>query len=222
MTKLNKVAVNFPRFDGSDYDPYKMRVLVEELERLVAAYQSSANEDGWDDVFADLSASIVSGANTPTFSTFRDGISAYAFSASVTNEIWVNLQMPHSYHEGVLVYPNIHWAPNTTSTGTVRWGVEYTVQKGHDQGAFPASTTVYIETAIGSNKQYQHLISEVSAGNAFDALEADSLILMRVFRDGAHANDTFPDTVFGFTAGIHFQGNKQFTTFKAPPFHNPR
>ena len=62
MTKLNKIAVNFPRFDEGEYDPYKMRVLVEELERLVAAYQASENEEGWDDIVADVTANSGPGA----------------------------------------------------------------------------------------------------------------------------------------------------------------
>lgn len=219
MTKLNKIAVNFPRFDSSEYDSHKMRVLVEELERLVGAYQASQNEEGWDDITADLSAGKAVGVNSPTWAVFRDGIEAYSFSASQMNEIWITFHVKHDYKEGTLVFPHVHWSPNTTSTGTVRWGLEYSVAKGHDQMAFPASTTVYVETTISTNKQYQHFISEVSDGDAFDALEADTLILMRIFRDGAHANDTFPDAVFGFTADIHFQGDRQFTPYKAPPFH---
>lgn len=219
MTKLNKVPVDFPRFDSNDYDSAKMRALVEELERWLGAYYASQNEEGWDDITSDLSAGKVAGANVPTWGTFRDGLSAYEFSANSMNEIWVTFHVKHDYKEGTNVYPHMHWAADTTSTGVVRWGFEYSVQKGHDQGAFPSTTTVYVETNIATNKQYQHMISEVSDGDAFDALEADSLILMRIFRDGGHANDTFPDGVFGFTADVHFRGDKQFTSHKAPPFH---
>jgi len=173
---------------------------------------------GWDDITADLSAGKAVGANAPTWSTFRNGLSAYEFSAGTMNQIWITFHVKHDYAEGTLVYPHIHWSPNTTSTGVVRWGMEYTVAKGHDQEAFPASTTVYVESNIASNKQYQHIVSEVSDGDAFDAFEADTLILMRVFRDAAHANDTFPDVVHAFTADIHFQANKDYTPNKAPPF----
>jgi hypothetical protein len=173
---------------------------------------------GWDDITADLSAGKAVGANAPTWATFRDGLSAYRFDAGTMNEIWVTFHVKHDYREGTNVYPHIHWAPNTTSTGVVRWGFEYSVQKGHQQGAFPASTTVYVNDTISANSQYMHRVAEVADGDAFDALEADSLILMRIFRDAADAADTFPDAVFGLTADIHFQGDRQFTPNKAPPF----
>ena len=176
------------------------------------------NVTGWDDITADLSAGKAVGANAPTWATFRDGISAYEFSAGTMNELWITFHIKHDYSEGSLVYPHIHWAPNTTSTGTVRWGMEYTVAKGHDQEAFPASTTIYLESTIASNKQYQHIVTEATDAQAFDAFEADTLILMRIFRDAANAADTFPDTVFAFTADIHFQADKDVTPNKSPPF----
>jgi len=173
---------------------------------------------GWDDLTSDLSSGKVAGANVPTWSTFRDGIDAYSFSASTLNEIWITFHVKHDYAYGTDVYPHIHWSPTTTNTGTVRWGFEYSVAKGHDQEAFPSTTIVYVETVIGSNKQYQHIISEVSDGDAFNAFEPDSLILMRLFRDGGHANDTFPDAVIAFTADVHFQADKQVTDNKSAPF----
>lgn len=174
---------------------------------------------GWDDITADLSAGKAVGANAPSWSTFRDGISAYEFSATQMKEVWINFHVKHDYAEGTNVYPHVHWSTTSTATsGTVRWGFEFSVAKGHDQEAFPASTTVYVEYTVSGSKQYQHIISEVSDGDAFDAFEADTLILMRVFRDAAHANDTFTGTVHAFTADIHFQADRQTTPNKSPPF----
>ena len=174
---------------------------------------------GWEDLTADLASGKVAGANVPTWANYRDGINAYSFSASATNEVWITFHIKHDYAVGSKVYIHVHWSPNTTSTGTVRWGIEYTAQKGHDQGAFPASTTVYLEETLSSNKQYQHFITEMTDAQAFSTnLETDALILCRVFRDGSHANDDFPDAVFGLTADIHYQVDKQVTPNKAPPF----
>jgi hypothetical protein len=174
---------------------------------------------GWDDITADLAAGKAVGANAPTWGVFRDGLKAYGFDAGTMNEIWITFHIKHDYAEGTNVYPHVHWAPNTTTaTGTVRWGFEYTLAKGHDQEAFPASTTVYVEYAFSADKQYQHIISEVADADAFDAFEADTLVLMRIFRDAAHANDTFADTVYAFTADLHFQADKDVTPNKSPPF----
>jgi hypothetical protein len=176
------------------------------------------NVIGWDDITADLGSGKIAGANTPTWGTFRDGIDAYAFATGALNELWITFHVKHDYSDGTLVYPHVHWAPTTTDTGVVRWGFEYTVQKGHDQGAFPASTTVYVETNVSSSSQYQHFISEVADADAFDAFEADTLVLMRVFRDGGHGNDTFGAAVSAFTADLHFQKDRIATPNKVPPF----
>lgn len=199
------------------------RALREYITRELNRISQSAGvrpPEGWDDITADLAAGKAVGANAPTWSTFRDGISAYEFSAGTMNQIWITFHVTHDYRDGSLVFPHIHWGTTSTATsGTVRWGFEYTVAKGHDQAAFPASTTVYVEYTFSENKQYQHFVSEVAEAQAFDAFEADTLILMRIFRDAAHANDDFADTVHAFTADIHFEVDKQVTPNKAPPFN---
>lgn len=174
---------------------------------------------GWNDLTADLSAGKAVGANAPTWSTYRDGISAYAFDAATMNELWITWHVLHDYAVGSKVYIHVHWSPNTTSTGVVRWGIEYTAQKGHNQGAFPATTTVYLEDNVASNDQYGHRIIEMTDAQAFSAnLETDALILCRIFRDAGDAADTFPDDAFGLTADIHYQVDKEVTPNKSPPF----
>ena len=218
---INKIVRTLEVSSRMNGDPSLSTLTIQDLVDL--GYISLAGStvtriEGWDDITADLASGKTAGANVPTWSTYRNGISAYAFSATAMKEIWITFHVKHDYKDGSVVYPHVHWSPNTTSTGTVRWGFEYTVAKGHDQAAFPTTTTVYAETTISTNKQYQHFISEVVEGDAFDAFEPDTLILMRIFRDAAHANDTFPDAVFAFTADIHFQGDGQFTPNKTAPF----
>jgi hypothetical protein len=218
---IRDLVVALERLKRAKGDPADSAITVQDLVDLGYATldgNTLTRIEGWGDITADLGSGKVAGANQPTWSTFRDGIQAYEFSATQMKELWITFHVDHDYKDGSSVYPHVHWSPNTTSTGTVRWGFEYTVAKGHDQAAFPASVTVYVETTISSNKQYQHIISEVVDNDAFDAFEPDTLILMRIFRDAAHANDTFPDTVHAFTADIHFLGDGQFTPNKTAPF----
>ena len=175
---------------------------------------------GWRDLTAEVTVRAT-GANSPTFASYRNGIYFYSFSATVMNEFFVNFHIDHDYAPGTVIYPHIHWTPNTTSTGTVRWGIEYTVAKGHQQQAFPATTTVYVEQTIAANSQYTHFVAEVSLANAIPAtnLEPDSIVSCRFFRDAAHANDTFPDPVFVITADVHYNSSKFATRNKAPNFY---
>lgn len=185
--------------------------------RQTALELMTNNQERWNDQLSDLSAGKGVGANAPTWSAFRSGINAYAFSASAMNEVWINIHITHDYKAGTKVYPHIHWSTTGTNTGVVRWGIEYTIAKGHGQQAWPVTTTVYLEQAF-SGTAYTHMITETSEANALpgDDLEPDTLVLMRVFRDAAHGNDTQTSTAFGFYADVHYQSDGNLTTTKAP------
>jgi len=178
-------------------------------------------EYGWKDMTSSLAAGKAVGANAPTWGTFRDGLSAYAFSDTTMNEMWIIFHPNHDIIEGEDFFMHIHWAPNTTDTGVVRWGFEYTIAKGYGQEAFPASTTVYVEETISADSQYKHIITEQADGDGIPMPEVDSLIQVRVFRDGAHANDTFGADVFGLTADLHYRSGKFATVGKRPDFNLP-
>ena len=178
---------------------------------------------GWNDLLSDITIKGT-GAQDPSWTTFRNGISGYAFSASAINETHHRFHILHDYAVGTVIYPHVHWSPNTTSTGVVRWGFEYTIAQGHQQGAgstFGATTTVYVEQTVSVSSQYQHFVAEVSLANAIPATQAqvDAVILMRIFRDASHVNDTFPDPVFAWTADCHYQSNTLSTKNKAPNFY---
>jgi hypothetical protein len=175
-------------------------------------------EYGWKDMLGPFSTGKVAGANVPTWTTFRDGLSAFAFSAGTMNEIWLSFHPNHDVIEGELFFPHVHWSPGvSTNTGVVRWGLEYSMVKGHNQGAFPATTTIYMEDTISADDQYGHRIIEDTTGIAMP--EVDSLIMVRIFRDAAHANDTFPDVAFGLMLDLHYRAGKFGTKGKRPNFN---
>lgn len=177
---------------------------------------------GWSDYLSSLSSGRTAGANVPTWSNFRDGINAYAFSATGSDEIWINFHINHDFKLGTAIYPHVHWSINTTNTGTVRWGIEYTVAKGHQQSNFGATNTIYVEQTVAAPNQYGHYIAEVSDVDAISSaeLEVDSVVLMRIFRDGSHANDTFPNPAFGLFVDLHVQVDRTSTLNKAPNFYS--
>ena len=178
--------------------------------------------EGWNDLVQDVTVRGAS-ANAPAFNPYRDGLYAYAFDASTVNECFANFHFGHDYVPGSMVYPHVHWSPNTTATGVVRWGVEYTWARRHDstgQTAFPATQTLYIETTLTGDHQYQHMVNESAdgAGIPGSTMEVDSIILCRFFRDAAHTNDTFPDPVFLLSVDIHYQSLVKTTPSRFPPF----
>lgn len=175
--------------------------------------------EGWRDELGSINAAKVTGASQPSWANFTDGIYAYEFSASAMNEVWLVYHINHDYKEGTNIYPHIHWSTLGTHTGITRWGIEYSYIKGHNQGAFPASTTVYLEQAASGTAK-QHMITEVTDGNSISSvgIEPDGLILIRAFRDGGHDNDTCTDTAFAFYIDLHLQVSHFATPNKAPGF----
>lgn len=177
--------------------------------------------EGWNDLVMEVS--IKSGSNAPTFDQYRNGIYAYAFSADTMTECFANFHLNHDYTGGAMVYPHVHWSPNTTSTGTVRWGIEYTWARRHDstgQTHFPATSTIYIESTLTGDHQYGHMVNESVDGSGIpgSTMEVDSIIMCRFFRDGAHPNDTFPDPVFLLSVDIHYPSLVKTTPLRTPPF----
>ncbi len=176
-------------------------------------------QERWKDQLTDLSSGRVAGANTPTWAAFVGGISAYSFSATLMNEMWFNIHIPHEFRPGTRIYPHVHWSVLGTNTGTVRWGFEYTVAKGHAMAGFGATQTVYVEQAYPGQTggAPTHMIAEVSDANAiaYD-FEPDTVVMFRLFRDAANVADTQTAAAFAFYADIHFQSDENETTTRFP------
>lgn len=175
---------------------------------------------GWRDNIVEIKVDS-SSPNAPTLGAVRGNILAWQFFANELTEAHSAWHIDHDYATGTKLYLHIHWVCPTTNVGTVRWGFEYSVAKGHQQQAFPTTTTVYVEQSTNGTA-YMHYVGEVSESNAIDGaalgIEPDTVILVRVFRDGAHANDTLNDTVFGIFLDLHYQADKATTPNKAPNF----
>lgn len=175
---------------------------------------------GWRDNIVEIKVDS-SSPNAPTLGAVRGGILAWQFFPNELTEAHSAFHIDHDYAMGTKLYLHVHWVCTTANIGTVRWGFEYTVAKGHQQQGFPATTTVYLEqTTTGT--PYMHYVGEVSEANAIDGLalgiEPDTVILCRLFRDGAHINDTLEEPVFGLYLDLHYQADRATTPNKVPNF----
>ena len=180
----------------------------------------SDNDYVWEDMLADITVKGTSGGNNPTFNVIYGDYQGYIFSPSTMNQCWVDFHIKHDIALNTKIYPHIHYLPMTNNAGVVRWGVSYSIAKGHQQEKFPLPTTVYIEQTIEANSRYLHMVAEVSDLNAIlsTSIEPDSVIKMRVFRDAAHPNDTYPDEIHAWQVDIHYQRARLGTRNKSPNF----
>lgn len=186
-------------------------------------FQNTEGNFGWRDNIAQF---VVrgSGAADPSFGALFNGLEGYLFSATTLQRVFCDFHIDHDIARGTVLYPHVHWMPTTTATGVVRWGIEYSVAKGHQQGAastFPATTTVYVNQTISAPSQWQHFVAEVSLADAIPStnIEPDSVIKVRVFRDAANAADTYNGAVHAWQCDLHYQASRFATLNKAPNFY---
>lgn len=200
-------------------DPVITEWVARELKAIHDATHDKVGRLGqtgcWDDNLGPLTAAKVGGGagGSPGWKQMQSGMYAWAFDDSSTEELWVNYHINHDYMQNSMIYPHVHWVPEGTSTGTVRWGIEYSFGKGYSQEIFPdpagatdAGNTVYIEQA-GSGTALTHQIAENDEDNGIPGsiFETDGVLMVRFFRDGGHANDTFVGDAFGIMFDLHYQ-----------------
>ena len=179
------------------------------------AIDTTANY-GWNDITSEINVKG-SGVNNPTWTTVRNGLSAYTFSATTMNECWCAFHIPHTYTPGTGIYLHAHWVNPGTNTGNVVWGFEYAYAHGYGRGTFPATSTVTVTQASGG--QYVHNIAEISSPILAGSLEVDGILYVRIYRDAANVADTCTDAVALLTADVHHQTSRWATKSKNYPFY---
>ena len=173
----------------------------------------------WKDNLTPLLSAKIPGTGAPDLKTFKNGTYAYAFDPDSEEEAYLLFHINHDYYPGSDFYPHIHWCPEDTHTGTVRWGIEYT-QAARDSGVFGATTTVYIEQA-GAGTAFTQQVAEVADIDSItpSSPEIDSVIVVRLFRDATHGNDTYTGDAFGLFLDLHYQATFIGTPNKITDFY---
>lgn len=162
--------------------------------------------------------------NAPELIPFIGGINAWSYSATSLSEAFSTSDLPFDWCPGTDLTYGIHWSPgNSTATGTVRFGLEFTYAWAYGQGAtsvFGPTTTVYIEPAITTGVAYEHYLTFNAPEQNFPGsfAQQNMRFLIRVFRDGGHPDDTFPDPVFIIGTDLFYLTDRLGTANKSPPF----
>jgi hypothetical protein len=171
---------------------------------------ASTTDVMWDDLRVDASTTNLGGGNPASVTTFRNGVRALEFSATVEQSCWFDVQLPHSFHQFTSAYalkPHIHWSPTTTTaTGTVIWGIEYTWANPSLDGtsSFGATTQTEGTYTFTTNKQYAHLLTPMG-DITITNMGISAVLLGRVYRKAA--TDTFADTVHAVSIDFHYPLN---------------
>lgn len=178
-------------------------------------------QNGWADIVAEIYTR--GGPSSPVPTLYKGSIYLYEFTPTDMLETFSNFHIPHSWRVGSMLYPHLHFSVKSNDTGVVRLGFEYTGANRHDDTGvivFGDTQTIYLEFTIPANSAYTHFVAEVPELGGIDGsqLNVDAMVMMRIFRDGAHVNDTFPESIWGITADLHIEVDKSSTPFRAPNF----
>lgn len=153
--------------------------------------------------------------NPAELATFIGNTVAYSYVPSAVSETYVNWDLPFNWAAGTDLYAAIHWSPgNSTATGNVRWGLEFTTAAVG--GVFGSTQTVYV---LGSadGTAYKH-IQSISAAYPGSSVNYNQRFLLRLFRDGADAADTFPDNAYLVGIDFYYQVDQFGTPSYTPPY----
>ena len=133
------------------------------------------------------------------------GVMALAFPAGQLTEIFGSAQFPHTYREGSLIYPHVHWAGEDTTAGNVVWKLEYLwVNVG---ASLQANTTITSRTVANNTTMAgMHRMNNVPE-NGIDGTgkTISSIMQFRLYRDGTDALDTYNGKVFLSEFDIHYE-----------------
>lgn len=153
--------------------------------------------------------------NAPEQLPFLGGIYAYGYVDNAMMESFSNFDVPLDWSVGTDLYAAIHWSPGaSTSTGSVRWGLEATYAV--PGATFGATQTNYI-TSASDGTAYKHLIAESSAFPG-SSVSQNMRFLLRIFRDGANVADTFVGDAFIIGIDFYYQRSRFGTPERLPPY----
>jgi hypothetical protein len=168
----------------------------------------------WDDLMIPGFAVKTTGTSPPDFTTVFAGsgnIDYYAFDgASLLEQVYFSVQMPHCWKEGGTIYPHVHFAPTSTNTGdlnsrVVRFSLEYTWAAINGTFGSPATFTMDSAGFVPNTSQWKHLLCTNNTGIAGTGKTLSSVLMCRLYRDPTDAADTYPQDVAFLSFDLHYE-----------------
>lgn len=158
----------------------------------------------WDDLRFPAIIGKLGGASNPTLAAFPAGqnTKAYHFNKAQDNELFFVGQLPHGYKLGTDLHAHIHWSPIDTNTGVCRWVVDHSIIDIN--GTFEANVTLTVEDA-GDGTTNKHQYADLGDISGSGLTGVNAMILLRVYREGTHSNDTYDNDAVLLKFDLHFQ-----------------
>jgi len=133
------------------------------------------------------------------------GVAGLIFPPNVKSEVFFNVQLPHSYLMGGDIDAHVHWIHIEGGDDfNIVWGLEYLWVSIHGTSTNTSTITTVCNLVDGPHR---HQMSKI----AFDDTMIDgtdkgvsSMLMCRLFRDGANPLDTFEYNAYFMEFDFHF------------------
>lgn len=168
---------------------------------------------GWRDLTMPTVSAVV-GNGTPNLFAFGPSGNIKQYRFAVGDSVYFTAHVDHDWLVDSLAYFHVHWSPSGTNAQPVRWEVNYTIAKGHQQAAFPEEGQIIL-TQTPEGTAWTHQIVEDTTG--FSLVETDSLVLFEVKRITNGGVDN-TDNIFMLTCDLHYQVGQYATPSRSPDF----
>lgn len=200
-------AAIFGDVDAGDYSEFEQDTGVLRAEGDARLYKDS--------FISAYSLSSVGQTAPSVRSLFGSGnIKGLGFSGNpaAVNELSGTIEMQHDWAEGTDIVFHLHWMPEDTGAGDIKWFLDYSIQDVN--GVFSAPTTVSLVVAAGG-VAWKHKLSSYSSISLANA-KIGSIMCFRVYRNGGDVADTYAGYAILMQAGIHYlcdtNGSRAITT----------
>ena len=173
------------------------------LDKVLTTYYPATTL--WDDMRVAIEATKLKGAKDPDYNQFKDdgsgsvGVFTYLFDSATEEEVFFSVQVPHSYKLGTDFHPHVHWTPTSTSTGSVTWGLEYTIADINE--TFGNTNTITGSDA--AEGAYKHQLCEI--GTISGTTQVSAMMACRLFRNATSTGDTYGSDAAVLEFDIHFE-----------------
>ena len=140
--------------------------------------------DRYEDVVVNpFATSLGPNLRPPTLTKIMDdgagstGVYNWAFDEKKEEELFFNLQLPHSWKEGTPIMPHVHFCTPTQTATTITWGLEYMWK---NINSVYGNTTI-ISQATNTPPAYQHTIGSIGTISGVGQ-KISSILMCRLFR----------------------------------------
>jgi hypothetical protein len=160
----------------------------------------------WDDLRVPAQNTIINPTKSePAFEEFTDGLFVYKFDTTNADDESVHFvaQMPHAYKEGSDIGPHLHWSPDTSNTGNVRWQLEYVI--ANIDNTFDTTATSETITVAAGGTALFHEYDEFSDIDG-TGLTISHIIMCRLTRlSTSDVLDTFTGNAAFLEFDFHYE-----------------